>query len=85
MNKLRAGYSANAEIIIKEARDILVIPERLVDFRSDSAFVQVLDSAGGKKERVIETGLSDGVTIQVTTGLKEGDMLAEKAGSASPF
>lgn len=85
LTKLRAGYSANAEIIIKEARDIIVIPERLVDFRSDSAFVQVLDSVGGKKERLIETGLSDGVTIQVTTGLTEGEMLAEKTGTVNPF
>ena len=85
LSKLRAGYSANAEIIIKEARDILVIPERLVDFRADSAFVQVVDSLGGKKERVIEVGLSDGVTIQVVTGLAEGETLAEKAGSANPF
>ncbi len=78
ISKLRAGYSANAEIIIKQAKDILVIPERLVDFRGDSAFVQVLDSLGGKKEQVIEPGLSDGITLEVVSGLTEGQMVAEK-------
>lgn len=78
ISKLRAGYSANAEIIIKQAKDILVIPERLVDFRSDSAFVQIVDSLGAKKERVITTGLSDGITIEVVSGLSEGDLVAEK-------
>lgn len=78
LTKLRAGYSANAEIIIKQAKDILVVPERLVDFRGDSAFVHVIDSVGGKKERAVVTGLSDGITIEVTTGLTEGERLAEK-------
>lgn len=85
LTKLRAGYSANAEIIIKEAHDILVIPERLVDFRSDSTFVQVVDSIGGKKERYVVTGLSDGVTIEIVSGLAQGETLAEKAGTVSPF
>jgi len=78
LSKLRAGYSATAEITIKEARDILVIPERFVDFRNDSTFVMVQDSLGMKEERFVETGLSDGITIEVKDGLKEGEMLAER-------
>ncbi len=83
--RLRAGYSANAEIIIKQAKDILTLPERVVDFRGDSAFVMVQDSAGGKERRAIETGLSDGITIQVTKGLKEGETVAEKPAKKSMF
>ncbi|MCK4225142.1 MAG: efflux RND transporter periplasmic adaptor subunit [candidate division Zixibacteria bacterium] len=76
---LRAGYSANADIIIKKKEDILLIPERLVEFVEDTAFVQVKDSASGEIEKkTIETGLSDGLNIEVTEGLKEGDLLMEK-------
>jgi HlyD family secretion protein len=76
---LRAGYSANADIIIKKVEDILLIPERLVEFVEDTAFVQLKDSTTGEISRtVIETGLSDGLNIEVTEGLKEGDLLVEK-------
>jgi len=76
---LRAGYSANADIIIKKKEDILVIPERLVEFVEDTAFVQLKDPSSGKIERRrIKTGLSDGLNIEVTEGLKEGDLLVEK-------
>ncbi len=78
IGKLRAGYSATAEITIKEARDILVIPERYIDFRNDSTFVMVQDSLGVKEERFVETGLSDGITIEIKNGLAEGDQLAER-------
>jgi len=76
---LRAGYSANADIIITKKEDILVIPERLVEFIEDTAFVQLKDSTSGEIERrMIETGLSDGLNIEVTEGLNEGDLLVEK-------
>jgi HlyD family secretion protein len=75
---LRAGYSANAEIRIKEAHDILVLPERLVEFDEDSAYVYVLDSLGTEQRQQIETGLSDGITIEIVSGLDEGDQVVEK-------
>jgi HlyD family secretion protein len=75
---LRAGYSANADLIINQKEDILLIPERLVEFVEDSAFVQLKDAAGKTEKKAIKTGLSDGLNIEVTEGLKEGDLLAEK-------
>lgn len=76
---LRAGYSANADIIIMKKEDILVIPERVVEFIEDTAFVQVKDSTTGEIERkIIKTGLSDGLNIEVTEGLDEGEILTEK-------
>jgi HlyD family secretion protein len=76
---LRAGYSANADIIILKKEDILVIPERMVQFVEDTAFVQVKDSTTAEIQRkVIKTGLSDGLNIEVTEGLNEGDILVEK-------
>ena len=72
---LRAGYSANADIIITKKEDILLIPERLITFENDSAFVEIPDSLGGADRVAIKTGLSDGMNIEVISGLSDGDLL----------
>lgn len=75
---LRAGYSANANIIIQRKDSVLVIPERVVTFRNDSAFVKVALAEDESEERYVETGLSDAINIEVVSGLKEGDEVFEK-------
>jgi HlyD family secretion protein len=75
---LRAGYSANANIIIQKKSDVLMIPERVVTFRGDSAFVKAVVGNGTDEERMIKTGLSDAISIEVVSGLKEGDEVLEK-------
>lgn len=77
-NVLRAGYSANAEIMIERRDDVLTIPERLVSFKGDTAHVEILTDNGEKKDRIIQTGLSDAMSIEVTGGLKAGDKVVEK-------
>jgi HlyD family secretion protein len=79
---LRAGYSANADIVIREKKNILLIPERLVIFEDDGAkaFVEI---PGGTPEAepekvLVELGLSDGLNIEVVSGLKEGDKLVQR-------
>ncbi len=76
-NLLRAGYSANADIIINKKEDILIIPERLLEFVNDTAYVEIQDTLGVNSKIPIEVGLSDGINIEVTTGLEEGDMVVE--------
>ncbi len=75
---LRAGYSANANIIIQRKSDVLMIPERVITFRNDSAIVKMALAEGKEEERVIKTGLSDAISIEVKEGLKEGDEVYEK-------
>jgi HlyD family secretion protein len=75
---LRAGYSANADIIISKKDSILVIPERLVEFKGDTAFVEIADSAGVVESRKIEVGLSDGLNIEILDGLALGDEVEER-------
>jgi len=76
---LRAGYSANAEIVVKEKQDTLLIPERLVAFNDGEASVEI---PGGPDEeptkQIIEVGLSDGINIEVVEGLNEGDLVVER-------
>lgn len=79
---LRAGYSANADLVIREKSDILVLPERLVQFEEEGkrAFVDVPggDSAAKPRRAEIQTGLSDGLNIEVVTGLSKGDKVIER-------
>jgi len=75
---LRAGYSANANVIIQRKDSVLMIPERVVTFRNDSAFVKVALGQEKEEERLIKTGLSDAVNVEVISGLKEGDDVKEK-------
>ena len=70
---IRAGYSANAEIILDQRKDVLTIPESAVSFENDSAFVYVLKKAKDKTQtfdkKFVELGLSDGINIQVVKGV----------------
>jgi HlyD family secretion protein len=75
---LRAGYSANASIIIAQRDSVLSIPERVVTFRNDSAFVMIAKGETESEEVYIETGLSDAITIEVLSGLEENQDVLEK-------
>ncbi len=76
--RLRAGYSANADVIISRKEDILVIPERVVTFKNGEAFVDIPDGQGGRKQIPVKTGLSDAISVEVKEGLSEGDVVLEK-------
>jgi len=76
---LRAGLSANAEVVIDERRDVLVIPERLVTFEDGAAWVSVRRADGTAEKRTIRTGLSDAIQVEVLDGLVEGEQVFEKA------
>ncbi|MGK2856681.1 MAG: efflux RND transporter periplasmic adaptor subunit [Thermoanaerobaculia bacterium] len=79
---LRAGYSANADIIIREKKDVLMVAERLVTFSDGGKKATVeLPSADPKaepKKVEIKTGISDGMNVEVTSGLKKGDKVVER-------
>ena len=79
---LRAGYSANADVIIREKKDVLTIPERLVTFEDGGKKASVeLASETPKaqpKKVEIKTGISDGLNVEVVTGLKKGDKVVER-------
>jgi len=75
---LRAGLSANAEIIIRKSENVLQIPERTVTFSGDTAWVSVQKADGTAEKRVIKTGLSDAIQVEVMSGLKEGEKVVEK-------
>lgn len=76
---LRAGYSANADIIIDRMEDAITLPERVITMREGRAFVEVPDSISATRvEKEIEIGLSDAITVAVIDGLKEGEKVYER-------
>jgi HlyD family secretion protein len=75
---IRAGYSANAEIVLKRVEDVMTIPESTVEFNGDSAFVHLVKAEKPKQlfeKHAIKTGLSDGIKIEVTEGLASEDKI----------
>ena len=74
--KIRSGYSANAEIVLSKATNVLTIPESAIEFSGDSTFVYIIK--GSNKDKTYErtqvtTGLSDGVNIEIRKGLSLKD------------
>ena len=77
--ELRAGYSANAKIILNKAEHVMTIPERLLTFENDSVFVEVVDTTTGEiSKKQIVLGLSDGIKAEVVSGITKEDMLVER-------
>ena len=70
---IRAGYSANAEIVLAKIDSVLVIPETALSFGGDTTYVHVLTDSIARpmlfEKRQIKTGISDGINIEVTEGL----------------
>jgi HlyD family secretion protein len=79
---LRAGYSANADVIIREKKDVLTIPERLVTFEDGGkkATVEIAgaDPKAQPKKVEVKTGISDGLNVEIISGLSKGQKVVER-------
>ncbi|MDR1610023.1 MAG: efflux RND transporter periplasmic adaptor subunit [Candidatus Symbiothrix sp.] len=75
---IRAGYSANAEIVLARASDVLTIPESSVEFSNDSAFVYKVKEEKPKQvfeKSPVKIGISDGVKVEIKDGLTATDKI----------
>ncbi|SHJ59872.1 efflux RND transporter periplasmic adaptor subunit [Pseudozobellia thermophila] len=72
---VRAGYSANASLVLERKDDILVLPEALLQFdrKTDKPYVEVATGDQKFERRDIEIGISDGVNVEIVSGLSESD------------
>ena len=76
--ELRSGYSANAEIVLQTAKNVLTIPESAVEFSGDSTFVYLVKGKGEQKtyeRHPVTIGISDGVNIEIKKGLSSKDVV----------
>jgi len=76
-NKIRAGYSANAEIEVESKDSIMVIKEALLQFNriTEKPFVEILNDNETFRKKNVEIGISDGINVEITDGIKETDKI----------
>ncbi len=74
---LRAGYSANADIVLEKKDSILAIKESNITFEEDKVFVEIEVADQEFEKREIETGISDGINIEILSGLSEGEKIKQ--------
>ena len=72
---IRSGYSANAEIVLETLAQVLSIPESALEFDGEDTYVYRKNASGGYDRIQVQTGLSDGINIEVKSGLQAGDKL----------
>ena len=73
--KMRSGYSANARIVLERAEGVLTIPESTLEFAGDTVYVNVLGDDDEYHRRDISTGISNGIDIEVKSGIPKDDVL----------
>ncbi len=67
---IRANYSANADIVLERRDQVLTIPEAVLQFEGDSAYVEVAADQGKYRKQPVQVGLSDGIHIEVLEGVE---------------
>ena len=75
--RIRAGYSANAEIELESKDSVLVIKEALLQFNriTEKPYVELLKENGRFQTKNVEIGISDGINVEIIDGIKEGDKI----------
>jgi len=85
---VRAGYSANANIVLEARKQVMSIDEGYVVFERGKTFIEVkvgLEAGKEKYERrAVKLGLSDGLRVEVLDGVKKGDVLRKPDPSEMP-
>lgn len=75
---IRSGYSANAEIVLAEAKNVLAVQESAIEFDGDDTYVYVIKGEGEKQtyeRRKVQTGISDGINIEIRSGVKPNERI----------
>lgn len=72
---LRAGYSANGNIILAQRSDVLAINEGDLVFEEDGTYVEVRTGEQQFEKRLVETGISDGIQIEIVEGLSPDERI----------
>ncbi len=72
---IRSGYSASADIVLEKQENVMAVEEGNILFQENGLFVERQTEPGSFEKRKIETGLSDGIHIEVVSGLTAGDRI----------
>lgn len=72
---LRAGYSANAEVVLDKRVEVLTLSEMLVQYKGSSPYVEVETAPNTFEKRTVELGLSDGLSVEILSGITADDRI----------
>ena len=74
---VRAGYSANASLLLEKKDSVMSIPEALLQFdrETNKPYVEIKDEKGKFVRKKIETGISDGINVEILSGLELDDKI----------
>jgi HlyD family secretion protein len=73
--QIRANYSANADIVLEEKKQVLAIREALVQYDKDKPFVEVETAPQTFVRRDVQLGVSDGIKVEVLSGVTKADRI----------
>ncbi|EGU61690.1 membrane-fusion protein [Vibrio nigripulchritudo ATCC 27043] len=83
--KLRSGFSSTATITLKKAENVLVVPERALQFEGETPHVLIADASElGYRTQVVELGMSDGIVVEVLSGVSEADEIIDASIMGAP-
>jgi len=74
---IRAGLSANASIILARADSVLTVKEALIQYDNESLqpYVEIQTGDQTFERREVTLGISDGLIVEVLSGLEQGDLI----------
>lgn len=74
--EMRAGYTASAELTLERRENVPIIDERALRFEHGKVFARVYGDNGHTEEREVTVGVSDGITIELVSGIAVGERVA---------
>ncbi|MFA5169298.1 MAG: efflux RND transporter periplasmic adaptor subunit [Candidatus Paceibacterota bacterium] len=80
---VKPGMSITANIIVDSVADVLTVPATAVKTMQKSSYVQVMNAEGVIERKTVETGLTDDTTIEIKSGLSEGDKVITSTSSST--
>lgn len=72
---IRAGYSANADIVLEKKDNVFAIKESLIQYKIDTIMVEIEKSKDVFEPRLIKIGISDGINTEVISGIAKGEKI----------
>ncbi|MBC3616296.1 efflux RND transporter periplasmic adaptor subunit [Vibrio metschnikovii] len=77
---LRSGFSATAHIILEKVENVVTVPERALRFQGNQAEVLIADdSEYGFTAQPVTLGLSDGINVQIISGLENQQTIVDNS------
>lgn len=74
-DEIKTGMNCTIKLILKQKKNVLIIPNKAVKMVNNKQVVYVKDSQGNKVQKEIKTGFTDGTNVEVVEGLKAGDIV----------